>query len=382
MKRILVIADYESSFSRSLLSGVIRYSKDYGPWTFYRLPAYYKSQYGSKGIIKWAKEWGADAIIAQLDTEKSALLKDLDIPVILQNFKERSDFFSNITGDYFGAGVMAAQFFAKKGYKNFAFYGNKNALWSLERAAGFRTEIEKLGGSYFYFETEQLEYKPWDKYQIKLNNWLFNLPKPIALFACDDSFALQISETCKINNINVPEDIAILGVDNDDMLCNLSDPPISSIVLDVEKGGYEAGRLLHKQIEKELTIPFNIVINAVKIEARKSTEKFATTNKHILKLLKHIEVNFASSLTIDDCQRVVPLSRRLLESKFKQELGTTIHQYIINYRIDHFSQLLINSDKSMVELAFQSGFNDLKNVFRTFKRIKKCSPAEYRKRIK
>ncbi|HBK33143.1 MAG TPA: transcriptional regulator, partial [Porphyromonadaceae bacterium] len=227
MIKVLILIDYSSEFSRQLLKGLIRYSKDNGPWIFYRLPSYYKALYGKEGIVQWAKEWKADAIIAKWDHDGTNLLAELNIPVILQNYKYRSEYFSNLTGDYIGTGEMAAQFFIKRRYRNFAFYGNKGVIWSRERAEGFRREVEKTGGNYFYFESENLSEEEWSTSHIQLDEWLFSLPKPVALFACDDSFALQVAQICNLNNIKIPEDIALLGVDNDELLCNLSDCPIS-----------------------------------------------------------------------------------------------------------------------------------------------------------
>ena len=118
MKRILILIDYSSEFSRRLLKGLIQYSNDHGPWIFYRLPTYYKTLYGKEGIVEWAKEWKADAIIARWDHEGTNLLATLNIPIILQNYKSRSPYFSNLTGDYIGTGEMAARFFIKRRYRN------------------------------------------------------------------------------------------------------------------------------------------------------------------------------------------------------------------------------------------------------------------------
>ncbi|MCK9311785.1 MAG: XylR family transcriptional regulator [Bacteroidales bacterium] len=378
MTKILILIDYSSEFCRELLKGIIQYSKDFGPWTFYRLPSYYKSLYGKEGIVKWAKEWGADAIIAQWDTEGRTLLNELNIPVILQNYKERSGFFSNLTGDYIGTGTMAAKFFAQKGFHHFAFYGNKDVIWSMERRDGFKNEVEKIGGLFYSLEVESIEENQMENGFSKLDEWLLSLPKPIALFACDDNLALQVTEICKINNINIPNEISLLGVDNDELICNLSDPPISSVVLDVQKGGYEAGRLLHQLIRKERNEPFNIVVNPVRIEARLSTEKYVITNKNIMTVVKYIEKNFASDISITDFTKLVPLSRRLLEIKFKEELGTSIYQFIINFRIEYFSNLLLTTNQPLYELALQCGFNDCKNISRTFKKLKNCTPLEYK----
>jgi Transcriptional regulators len=380
MKKILLLIDYSSEFSRRLLRGLIQYSKEHGPWIFYHLPSYYKILYGKEGIVRWAKEWEADAIIAKWDHDGANLFTELNIPIILQNYKYRSEYFSNLTGDYIGTGEMAARFFIKKRYRNFAFYGSKGVVWSRERAEGFRREIEKAGGNYYYFESENLSEEQWNSSHIQLDEWLFSLPKPIALFACDDSFALQISEICNINNIRIPQEIALLGVDNDELMCNLSDPPISSIVLEVEKGGYEAGRLIDRMLRNERNEPFNIIIKPSRFELRKSTEKYDISNEYVLKVIRYIEDHFTSDITIDFLTQLVPLSRRSLEIKFKEEMGTSIYQFILNCRIEYFANMLVTTDRSQFDLALESGFNDCKNISRIFKKIKGCTPLEYRQK--
>ena len=382
MAKILLLTDFSSGYSRNLLKGIVRYSKEVGNWSFQRMPLYYRMLYGENGVVEWAKKWQADAIIAQLSDVNIELLNDLNIPIIVQNYRDRNKAVSNLTGDYFNTGVMAAKFFLNRGYHNFAFYGFKGAIWSRERADGYSHEIEKQGYKLAVLENDNKDREEWSYNHTVLGNWLQSLPKPVALFACDDHFALQISETCNVYNINVPDDIAILGVDNDDLLCNISDPPLSSIVLDVENGGYNAGKLLHQLITKEITEPFNIVVNPLIIERRKSTEKYAVSDKNIRTILNYIEKNYANHLSVEELVKQVPLSRRVLEKKFKEETGESLYQYIQNYRIDQFTRLLITTDYSLFEAALQSGFENYKNVSRIFRKYKSLSPAEYRKRYK
>lgn len=382
MAKILLLTDFSSGYSRNLLKGIVRYSKEVGNWSFQRMPLYYRMLYGENGVVEWAKKWQADAIIAQLTDVNIELLNDLNIPIIVQNYRDRNKAVSNLTGDYFNTGVMAAKFFLNRGHRNFAFYGFKGAIWSRERADGYSHEIEKQGYKLAVLENDNKDKEEWSYNHTVLGNWLQSLPKPVALFACDDHFALQISETCNVHNINVPDDIAILGVDNDDLLCNISDPPLSSIVLDVENGGYNAGKLLHQLITKEITEPFNIVVNPLIIERRKSTEKYAVSDKNIRTILNYIEKNYANHLSVEELVKQVPLSRRVLEKKFKEETGESLYQYIQNYRIDQFTRLLITTDYSLFEAALQSGFENYKNVSRVFRKYKSLSPAEYRKRYK
>jgi len=135
-------------------------------------------------------------------------------------------------------------------------------------------------------------------------------------------------------------------------------------------------------ITREITEPFNIVVNPLIIERRKSTEKYAVSDKNIRIILNYIEKNYANHLSVEELVKQVPLSRRVLEKKFKEETGESLYQYIQNYRIDQFTRLLITTDYSLFEAALQSGFENYKNVSRIFRKYKALSPAEYRKRYK
>jgi LacI family transcriptional regulator len=333
-------------------------------------------------VVEFAKKWKADAIIAQLRDIDIDLLNSLHIPVIVQNYGERNTFVSNLTGNYYKTGVMAAKFFLDRGYRNFAFYGYKHAIWSRERESGFRTEIIRNGYTFHTLDNENPDHKEWVYNHEYLGEWLLSLPKPTALFACDDYYALQLSETCNIYNIHVPDEIALLGVDNDELLCNISNPPLSSIVLDEENGGYQAGKMLHKRINNEITETFNIVIEPLYVECRTSTEKYAVSDKYIQKVLTYISNNYMNQITISDIIKQVPLSRRVLEKKFRSMTGNSLYQCIQEHKINQFIRLLLTTDGPLYEAAYQSGFDNYKNVSRIFGKYKQMSPVEYRRRYK
>jgi LacI family transcriptional regulator len=271
---------------------------------------------------------------------------------------------------------MAAHFFIKRMFCNFAYFGMKDVIWSDERGEGYSQEIKHIGGNYFSFESDKSE----DEIRDSVYKWLKELPKPIAIFCCDDVHALFISEICKISNINIPEDISLLGVDNDDLICNISDPSISSIELEVEKGGYAVGRRIHQLIKKEQEGPFNIAIKPIRIELRQSTEKYNIRDPYISEMVKYIESHYKSELSIETLSVQYPLSRRNLEIRFKNALNTSIYQFILSCKIDHLADMLITSDRSLIDLAIEVGFKDYNNISRIFKKFKGCSPLEYRQR--
>ena len=377
MIKVILLIDCTSEFDRKLLRGMMKYSKENGPWLFYRTPSdpHFKGS-PEEWIARWAKEWKADAIIGRWDESKLDLLEDLGIPVVLQNTKTRSDVYSNLTGDYIATGQMAARYFRKKFYTSYAYIGMKDIIWSEERERGFREEVMKEKAAYSVFEGESDTLHN----RQKVTDWLKSLPHGTGLFCSNDELALTITETCMMEGIHIPEDIAVLGVDDDDLLCEISDPTISSIQLEVEHGGYETCRLLHQQILTGNRKPFNVVISPSEIKERNSTLSNNISDLYIKEIVTYMDENYSHDITMDDIFSLVPLSRRSVEMRFKKATGMTIYQYLLYIRIEHFSYLLSTTERPYIDLAYEVGFKDLANITRIFRKHKGCTPIEYRRK--
>jgi LacI family transcriptional regulator len=380
MKKILLLTDLSSGYSRKMIKGVVRYSKECGPWIFYRMPISYRELYGDEGVVEWARQWKADAIIAQLSDIDVEVINRLKIPIIIQNYKDRYERVYNLTGDYYGTGAMAAEFFLRRGFRHFAYYGFSETVWMRERGDGFKHTVCKAGCDVHFFSEPEERNRDWTIDIDRVNGWLHSLPKPVALLACDDAYALQITEVCRIFNLHVPNEISVLGVDNDELLCSISDPPLSSIELDILNGGYELGKLLHNLIEKKEQSVSNVVIRPLRIVARESTERFAVSDPNIENVLKYIGRNYMQPLPVERIVSDSPFSRRVLEKKFRKETGMSVYQYVQQLRVERFAELLATS-LPLVDAAFQAGFDDYKNVSRIFSRAKGFTPIQYRKKI-
>lgn len=381
MIRLILLTDFTEAFAHNLLRGILEYSKSREPWVVCRMPPSYKQTYGIPGVLNWAKKWEADAIIGQFDDDDNVeLFRENGIIALAQDFKSRFAVIPNITSKYEQTGQMAADFFLQKGFRNFAYYGYKDVIWSEERCMGFRDRITEKGfGDYFYEYQKQPLENLWYYESEPLIQWIKLLPHPIALMACDDTRANKIMEVCRILGIHIPEEIAVLGVDNDEIICSLSDPPLSSVSLNIVKGGYEAAQLIDKLIQNRGAACEDVIIQPVTIVNRLSTDIYATDHPAILAALKYIHQNLANRLNVEDIVRQVPLSRRLLEVRFREVTGQAIYQYISDLRIERFSQLLLASTEPVADLAIQVGFADSKNLARQFKLCKGCTPLEYRK---
>lgn len=377
MIKVILLIDCASEFDRKLLRGMVRYSKEKGPWLFYRIPSDARlGKSREEWVVEWAKKWNADAIIGRWDESKSDLLQGLNIPVVLQNNRSRSDVYSNLTGDYVGTGRMAASYFKKKLFTNYAFLGVREVIWSEERAKGYRDELQTE--NFRFFSYEEAPVSGDDRH--KVIEWLKSLPQRTALFCCDDAHALMVTEACRIAGIRVPEDIAVMGVDDDDLLCEISDPPISSVQLEVEQGGYMTCKYLHQQILEKNKKPFNVEIGALGVKERNSTLVYNVDDHQVLKLLKYVDLHYREELKMCDILKEVHLSRRSIEMRFKKTTGMTIYQYLLSVRVEHFAYLLSTTERPFVDIAYEVGFRDFGNVSRTFRKFKDCTPVEYRRR--
>ncbi|NCC09522.1 MAG: DNA-binding transcriptional regulator [Bacteroidia bacterium] len=382
MIRLILLTDFTEAFPHNLLRGILEYSKNSEPWVVCRMPPSYKQSYGIKGVLKWAKRWEADAIIGQFhDDDEVELFCQHGIVALAQDFKSRFSVIPNITSEYKQTGRMAADFFLQKGFRNFAYYGYKHVVWSEERCKGFHERIQEEGVDchFFDYQKQNLE-RLWYYRTEPLANWLRSLPLPIALMACDDTQANRIMEVCRIIGLKIPEEVAVLGVDNDEIMCTLSDPPLSSVNINIKKGGYEAAQLIERLIRDKEAPYEDIVIRPTGIVNRLSTDIYATEDKAILIALRYIHQNLNQKMSVDDIVGQVPLSRRLVEVRFKNVTGKSIYQYIFDLRMERFAQLLLESKEPVADIGMSVGLLDPKNLSRQFKQWKGCTPLEYRKR--
>lgn len=382
MIKIVLLLDFTEEYHKNLLRGIIRYSREFGTWVFFRMPIYYRETIGIDGILKWAKDWGAKGLIGQLHSDSEIWkFTNAGISVIAQDFEERFKDVPNITGAYHETGRLGATYFLKKGFKHFAFYGFNDIVWSRERAEGFGEKVKEAGYAVHYFEHKRSRSKDlWYYKPSALSRWLKSLPKPIALMTCDDNQGLHITEASRHAGIRIPEDVAVLGVDNDESICFLSDPTLSSISLDVEKGGYEAARLMQQMITEGKKNFYNIVVKPTHVNTRHSTDIYSTQDHHIVSALKYIHLNIDKNVKVEQVLKEVPLSRRSLEKRFIQTTGYPVYKYIYILRIEKFAEKLLETDMTVSEIAQELGLNDTKNIARQFKQIKGLTPVEYRKK--
>lgn len=380
--RLLFITDFTEQFAYRMLRGVLQYAEETEPWVVCRMPPAYKKQVGIEGVIAWAKHWKADVVIGQFYPDDDVeLFKKEGIVVMAQDYIAKFSNIPNITADYDLTGAMVASRFLARGFQNFAFFGYNNVCWSDERLAGFRKRIEEAGfGNNLHLYNEQHIDNLWAYDLPMLSDWLKRLPKPVAIMACDDTQGVILLQACNSFGIKIPSEVALMGVDNDEVLCNLSSPALSSVNIDIEGGGYNAARLAERMVRNHVFEAEDVVLRPLSIVSRMSSSIFATKDTAVLTALQFISANLDKKILVEDVLRQVPLSRRLLEQRFLKVTGTTIYKYISEMRMDRFAELLLSSKESIANIAAKMDESDTKSISRRFLALKGCTPSEFRMR--
>ena len=380
--RLLFITDFTEQFAYRLLRGVMLYAEQTEPWVVCKMPPAYKHKVGLKGVVEWAKRWKADVVIGQFDPEDDVtVFRREGIVAMAQDYIKKFESIPNITADYDQTGEIVARRFLSRGFKNFAFFGYHDVCWSDGRCYGFRKRIDEAGfGDSFSLYNEQRIDALWAYDLPMLREWLLSLPKPVAIMACDDNQGSILIQACNSFGIKIPGEVAIMGVDNDEVLCNMSNPALSSVNIDIEGGGYMAAKMAERMVKDPSYKGEDVILRPLSIVPRMSSNIFATKDSAILTALQFIGANVDHKILVEDVLRQVPLSRRLLEQRFLKATGTTIYRYISELRMNRFAELLLSSKDSIANIAARLDEPDTKSISRRFQAIKGCTPSEFRRR--
>jgi LacI family transcriptional regulator len=304
----------------------------------------------------------------------------LGVPILVTPSKRIIPDVINIVADDEKIGETGARYFIDKGYKNLAFYGTDLIFWSKIRRESFRNMIKASNLNYFQFES--LLHDKWQSNVNHLADWMMSLPKPIAIMACNDDFGIHIIEAADKIGIRVPEEVAILGVDNDEFICNLYYPPMSSIDQEPENVGFRVAQVV-KAMTREGNNSFDKIIGSnFRIVTRSSTDIFAVEDEQLVKALNYIRQNAAKkSVSVAEVVEATSLSRRLLEIRFRKLLHRSVLQEIKHIRIDAIVHKLTTTKEPISKIAYTLGFNSLASFSNYFKNEKKISPGEFRKQF-
>lgn len=418
---VALVLPTEFAYARGVLRGIIAATRERNmyaagldrghrkaglPWLF----RVYRGIYGhsSKFLVKWFRDWNPDGIICQIyDDRLAKVYRDAKKPVV-ELFESRSESeFPRILPDDVATGTMAAAHFLERGFRHFAFFGFPWMLWSREREAGFRAEIERafraraqtIGTddprSKFTFASygsarDAAPARPntatgeFERSQPRLaadmGAWLASLPRPLALFSANDQWGFELLQAAREVGLHVPEDVAILGVDDEELLCEIAHPPLSSIRIGGEQIGRVAVDLLDQLLRGKPVGKDIPRIPPIEVVTRQSTDVLAVEDADVSAALNHIRRHAVEGLSVKQLLDAVPVNRRTLERRFVSVLGHTPLEEIRRIRLER-AKVLLQTDLPIYDVATRSGFATPEYMATSFLQATGMTPTAYRRQF-
>ena len=380
---VALLIETSRAYGRDLLMGIAKYLRIHGAWSVEFEEGDFTEQ-----LPEWFNRWKWDGVIARVKTPFIARkLSKLKVPVV-DLYGGLSGFgFSAIRSDEISVGRLGAEHLIERGFRRFAFCGYNGTDWSDFRQTGFEQRVAEAGFSCQSFQNPRQrpadgfpEYEEHgQRYEQELKHWLQSLPKPLGLMACNDSRGRQVLNCCRELNIAVPDDLAVIGVDRDEIFCELSDLPLSSVILNSQRIGLEAATLLNHLMSGEKVADHTRLIMPMGVATRRSTDVLAIEDRHIATALRIIREHACEGLDIPKLLEQVPLSRSVLERRFAKILGRSPNEEILRAKLGRACRLLEESDLSLAEVAEKCGFEHAEYFSRLFKKKLGPTPGEFRK---
>lgn len=378
VKSVALMIETSNEYARGLLRGIVSYLEEHGVWAIH-LP----EQGRGADPPGWLKNWKGDGIIARIETQQIAnAVKKLKSPVVDVSSARYIPNLPWVETDDHKIAELAFEHLADR-YQNLAYCGVEGFNWSKWRQQEFKGLSIQNGKNFSeYIQPSRISRKfSANRERKQIADWIDSLAKPVGIFACYDIQAQTLLDICREQEIDVPEDVAILGVDNDELLCNLCKPKLSSVIPDTHTTGYEAARLLDSMMGGKRVKKLAHLIPPIGIANRQSTELMSTNDADVNIALRWIKEHVCDGIGVKDLLNQVPISRRSLEHRFMKTLGRTPHQEINRQRMNRIKKLLLTTNLSLATIAKNTGFRSVEYMSVFFKREMKVSPGSYRKKF-
>jgi LacI family transcriptional regulator len=373
--KVALLIETSNSYARGLLRGITAYVREHRPWSIY-LPELGRGE----APPSWLNKWEGDGIIARIENENIAkVLKKKSIPIVDVSTVRLLPKLAYVETDDQDIAHQAAKHYIDRGFKNLAFCGERNFKWSALREQHFQGYLQQQNlncGVHITSTTNELE---WETELERLKEWLIALPKPVGIFTCYDILGRTVLDVCRSLELAVPEEVAVLGVDNDELICDLATPPLSSVIPNTRKSGYLAAEILDQLMSGKPLENDTHLIKSLGIATRQSTDMLAIDDRDVAVALQFIREQACQGIQVGDILKVIPLSRRILESRFRKALGRTPHEEITRIRIQRVKELLTETDLSVEKIALKTGFEHPEYLTVAFKRQEGVPPSHYRK---
>ncbi len=379
--RVLLVFRRPSADTAAMLQGIAKYQRLHARWSVFVDD---DTGFECRSENLWEEKW--DGVICA-HTTPSLVKTCLEQKVPLVDLTDGLAFagIPQVRPDNVAVGHMAAEDLAERGHCHFAYCGFSNELWSTERRDGFIEGLALLRQTCSVMETVSPQrYSPdWDTRQVQLiAAWLEKQPKPLALLACHDQLAVQVLAAARLCEISVPEDLAVLGVNDDRASCEMSQPLLSSIALDASAAGYLAAERLAQVMAGQSLGPEQMLVAPSGVVTRQSTDTLAIADRRMVAALSFIREQACRGVTVEEVVHRVSVSRHDLERGFRKYIGRSPQAEIRRVQLTEIKRLLQHTDKPLKDIADLTGFEYVEYMCVLFKRLVGETPGKFRKSLR
>jgi LacI family transcriptional regulator len=379
-RNVAVIVETSNSYARDILRGIHDYARS-RRWTLYL------TEHGRHEIDEsFAGGWTFDGIIARIETASMArIVTAMAVPTVDVSAARLVEGIPWVETDDEAITKMALDHLRDCGLQNFAFFGDPFYNWSIWRQEAFERILghtDAVRSSIFNLPTRTEPQVRWWTQREAIRAWLDSLPKPVGIFACYDGCGQPLLEICRYYEIKVPDDVAIVGVDNDELLCEITTPTMSSIVPNAFRTGVYAAEILDRMLRGDTVSASKHSIAPLGVRKRVSTDVLAVEDRHVAEAVAFIRDNAHRNISVEDLLGWIPLSRRVLEARFRKTLDRTPHQEILRVRTNRARELLLETDMPLSEISAALGIEHPEYLSVFFKKETGLTPREYRDQVR
>jgi len=377
-KDIALLIETSNRYGREIVLGVFDFARHCEEWNVH-LAEHGRNDFGRD----WQYAAQCDGAIVRVETGVNAQkARQLPCPVVNISSLGLVPEFVNFVVDSQLIGQFAGRHLIERGFSSFAFLGLDQVPWSDQRQTSFRACLQAAGFSCTAFLLAARERMEWDQEQASLIAWLTTLSRPVGIMAATDSLGQYLLQVCQNHALRVPEDVAVIGVNNDELFCEACTPSLSSIILNGRQAGHEAAAALHAMMSGDHVPAVVRTIPPLGIATRQSTDFVAVDDEQVAAAVRYIRENACEGICVEDVVTASHLSRSALERRFRKVLRSTLHQQIQQARITQVQTMLSQTKLSLKEIAFRAGFEYPEYLTVAFKRHTGLSPSEFRRRLR
>lgn len=364
------VGDLVGSYARGVFRGVGRYARLHPTWKVVPLTA------SSAALPSVLADSNLDGLIVQVafDVEIESLA-GWKKPIVNTSNKRSNVPFPQVISDDWAVGRMAGAHLVERGFRTVAYIGQAQMQFAIDRGDGFVTRLAEAG-----LDVQRHVVSTWRESGLPASTrtWLRQLAKPAAVFCSSDVIARKVLDQCLEVGIRVPDHVAVIGVDDDELELAQACVPLSSIQLDLDRIGYEAATLAHRLIEAASIPTTPVRVPPVGVISRASSDALAFDDPDVVAAVRYVRSHACAGISVSDVIDAVTVSRRTLEPRFRRMVGHTVYDEITRCRIDRAKQLLAESDWSIARIAEASGYAAPKQLSIAFRREMAMSPRDYR----